>query len=385
MWFLIKRHRRQTAADAKRKRPSYAYGATGMTPGDRGSYFSYHAPHWSQQFPRDEEESNPPVQLRTSYPADTPDVSASPRSDSGGQTSAAFDISNDLLPPNLLVTRRPSLRDPGPSRITSTPIPTRSHPRSILPHAAQDHVSIFLASGDLENGAIVESFTSPSAFYSAPSTSRSALSRSDSFGRQPQVNEPNVFQPHSYPTRLTTIYDAIEPPSPSTRHSPIKSGYPSLRSSAFVVPSSTPSTDPFVTHERLSNPFSDAESPPQKSVELPYVHGAEEAASAAVLERGVSLRRNNTLREKPEQQLTPNPSVVECGSSGSEGASSALHPLLSRQPSGFGRQRSESLSTAETSVGNISEISGPIERNLFYNPAFASPVHTTNPPWPEVR
>lgn len=354
MGVIIQRHRRQ-AANAKRRPISYAYNSAGLTPANRGDYFSYDAPHWPQQSLQSDDENTPPLQLRTSYPAGTPEASFVP---------PAISPSNDKLPPNILVTRRSALREPGPS---SPPIPPRSPLRPSSP-PSKARASVIIASEDLENGTRAQSFASFSEFYSPPSTSQLPLSQSHSFGRQLQLPEPSSFEPYSYPTRLATIFNAIEPSSLYARDSSVGSTEYPYRSSVYVVPSPTLSTD-----ERLGNPFSDAESPPQQSVTLPYVH------EAAVLARGVSLRRNNKSRDKPEQQLTPNPSAVEYRSHIVEGGSSAFYPLLTGQTLGHGR-KSGSLSTAETSIANASkEMISPVEAELFYNPAFASPVRTFNP------
>lgn len=150
--------------------------------------------------------------------------------------------------------------------------------------------------------------------------------------------------------------------------------------------------------ERLSNPFDDAESPPHSPVAFTYVREGG-AAQAVVLERGVSLRRNDSLRNRPEHTraalLTPDASTAEWASSGSEAASSSIHLNLStsklasrhippeRQMSR--ESESESVSTAETSVVNSVHRLGSLdEAELFYNPAYAvaSPVRTNNPEFP---
>ena len=124
------------------------------------------------------------------------------------------------------------------------------------------------------------------------------------------------------------------------------------------------------------NPFADADSPPPTPVGLPFVRDQEEErVHVTTLERGVSLRRNNTLRDRPEHHLstTPEPSVAEHGgidpriSSSGFATTSRLRLLAKTAENRFGR-KSESMSTAETSTGSVHEtLASPVEGELFYS------------------
>ncbi|KAG8834957.1 hypothetical protein FRC17_006260 [Serendipita sp. 399] len=399
MFLLLRRHRRQAATGKKGKQSSYAYGAFGYSPRNRGSYMSYDARNWPERFEEDgrtaastpppppaaeppEEPRWRPGYVRASLGQDEPQIIA-PHSQQVG-----------LLSPRLQHDGALSIPAPIPSTSTSPPIPARSPHRPWSPPVQHTSRAI-----DMQ---------CPDSGYAGGSTADILppllpICRSASTGRRPRMRASSSASiSHPYPTSSPTDTGPhpivlLRRTSDRSRGSPVENPF---SSPSYIVPSSSPPSDVREFQERLSNPFADADSPPHSPVDLQYVQERVDPTQEFTLDRGVSLRRTDTLRDKPQRRysmVTPEPGLMECGSScgpgsGSEGASSsyASHLVIQSsfkyKPTRYDMpRRSGSLSTAETSVvGLNSEITSPIESELFYNPEAASPDRIANPPFPET-
>lgn len=293
MFILIRRHRREaaTAPSSKRK---YAYDAPDLSPGEREGSF-YDGSRWPQRFEEEMMDSVPEIQLRTppSHRIDVSNCLSSAAVVNG--TSRGTSSSGPILP----VSQRLSLEEIGFSRMAS-PIFSSHLPFQSNPALSPVCASLIIAPPTQANSESRNyEFAPISEFYSPASASQVPLSRSVS------ANQP-------FPTKLATIYDAIEPPTPrasalqtptSGRTSPATSDGDPFQFSGYLIPSPAASASSFRIQENLNNPFADADSPRIQSSPLPYVHKAQGAAKGAVLEYGDSPRRNRMLREKPEQPV----------------------------------------------------------------------------------
>jgi hypothetical protein len=406
MFLIIRRHRRQIAAAAKeRKRPSYMYGSTGISLRDRRSYMSYESHNWPQRFQRNSVDNA----TNASRPAPAPDPNAAVIIQSYGpavidfensQTGMVFAAPGSSVPIHHPVFRSQSQRSI--LRTTSPLIPPRSPLRPWSPPARSFNVAptdVYL--GEYANA--VESGSNqhrPASFSgllrsrttsNLPSWRRASSSTPFHHHPYPVASTSSPVTPHFLPNIGSTSRNLVDR-RPGDVSLLVSAENPS-RSSAYIVPSPTPSAELQGSDERLSNPFDDAESPPHSPIAFTYV-----SDGGATLERGVSLRRNDSLRNRPKHtqnlRLPQGPSTAEWGN---EAASSSIHMngnASSRAPSGYRvmerrvAHKSESTSTAETSTANsVHRLASLDEDELFYNPAFAvtSPVLDNNRQFPDIR
>ncbi|CCA77895.1 hypothetical protein PIIN_00539 [Serendipita indica DSM 11827] len=386
MFFLLRRHRRQAATAKDRKRhPYYAYGSTGVSPRDRGSFMSYDARNWPERF---EEETYsvpstpiPPPALEPSpAPAWRPGYTrafgggdfpeAGPSSPTSPTLADRHQYLQSSTPLTATVTSNPP---PVPSRSPYRPVST-THARGGSNRNLGSASHMDVSAGNLQG--LEPTFTLQHA-------SLTPLSRTLSSSRpRPRALSSSVSV-HPYPTNssLSTISDSSEPKEPhpivlfrrTSDRSTDSQQSDVFRSSAYVVPSPSSLNRLQKAPETLKNPFADADSPPPTPVGQPFVRDQEEGSHIVRLDRGVSLRRNDTWRNRPEHHLstTPEPSVAEC--SGTEAGTSTSHLaatprlrlLLKTAENRIGR-KSESMSTAETSTGGDTHVS-PVESELFYS------------------
>ncbi|KAG8752474.1 hypothetical protein FRC14_007000 [Serendipita sp. 396] len=413
MFLILRRHRRQAATGTQGKGPKYAYGATGYSSRQRGSYMSYDARNWPERF---EEENHtapstpppPPAAEPPEEPRWRPGYVQASLGQDELQMSAVHEPQTTSSSSRPQHGRTPSVQALIPSTSTPPQIPVRSPHRPWSP-PVQNSVWTTNISPSQDPGQEHIGTYSPDLLPPLL-----PICRSTSAGRRPRIrtSSSTSSSPHLYthpsPTSVTqdptTQSKGPHPIVLLRRTSDRSTGSPvenPFSSSAYIVPSPPPSSHGLEPQERLSNPFSDAESPPHSPVALRYIHDRIDTTQNFPLERGVSLRRTDSLRDKPQRRhsiVTPEPGLMERGSScgpgsGSEGASSSYNSHLAfRLDTGYRPamkynipRRSGSLSTAETSVVSPKdEISSPIESELFYNPDFASPVGVTNPPFPET-
>lgn len=425
MCLIIRRHRRQVAVATKeRKRPSYMYGSTGISPRDRRSHMSYDSQNWPERFDRHETDnvaSTSQVVSTTSTPVDS-QVNANDTplaAESETPQMGTIGSSASTLPMNHPIIRSRSQRQPSIFRTTSPPIPPRSPLRT---WSSPTRASVAIPADDTAQGFRYRDSVGFGANHQAlnlssglmPTPTLLPLSRTASSGQRSRQRAASTtsLNWHPYPVASTSTVPTLAPvfdAEPSSRrllerrtsdtssHGSIENPF---RSSAYIVPSPTPSAELRGTTERLSNPFEDAESPPHSPVAFTYVREGS-TTQPLVLGRGVSLRRNDSMKDKPRHtegsHFTPDASTVEWASSGSEAASSNLHLNMIPSSKVASRYRaserpvprkSTSISTAETSVvASVHRLGSLDEAELFYNPAFAvaSPMRIDNPEFPEVR